>query len=278
MSTVALGFTRQDSFSDRVAELLNKIDCRLIDNDGDREAVARLRYQAYLREGAIAPNSSRTFSDAYDESENAWIFGLYIDGELASSIRIHVASQYCPECPSLEVFADLLEPEIRAAKTIIDPTRFVTEPRLSRLYPGLPHVTLRLCWLAAEHFSAEHFIVAVRAEHQAFYKRVFGHRSICGPRPYPLLSKPITLMTVRHAAVADLVYRRYPFFRSTFFERRMLFEPYLRGLRTSLQPKSAPRAKAGEAAAKGDDLRSYVVLDSPQIGSGPSVTKLLRHA
>jgi hypothetical protein len=244
MSRLAPGVTRQGSFSDHVQELLNKIDCRPLDNDEDREAIARFRYHAYLREGSIASNSSETFSDVYDESENAWILGLYIDDELASSIRIHVASQHCPQCPSLEAFSDLLDPEIRAGKTIIDPTRFVTEPRLSRLHPGLPHVTLRLAWMAAEHFSAEHFVVAVRAEHQAFYKRIFGHRSICGPRPYPLLSKPITLMTVRQAAVADQVYRRYPFFRSTFFERRMLFEHYLTGLRTSLQPK--PQGKTSD--------------------------------
>lgn len=244
MNRLAVGLTRQGSFSDGVQELLNKIDCRPMDNDEDREAIARFRYQAYRREGSIASNSCETFFDAYDESENAWIFGLYIDDELASSIRIHVASQYCPQSPSLEAFSDLLDPEIRAGKTIIDPTRFVTEPRLSRLHPGLPHVTLRLAWMAAEHFSAEHFIVAVRSEHQAFYKRIFGHRSICGPRPYPLLSKPITLMTVRQTAVADQLYRRYPFFRSTFFERRMLFEPYLTGLRTSLQPK--PQGKTSD--------------------------------
>jgi len=227
MSTVALAFAPQVSFSDRVADLLNRIDCRVIDGDDDREAVARLRYQAYLREGAISPNFSKTFSDSYDNTDNAWIFGLYLDDELASSIRIHVASEDDPVFPSFDVFSDLLEPELKAGKTIIDPTRFVTDPKLSRLYPGLPYVTLRLCWLAAEHFSAEHFIVAVRAEHQAYYKRVFNHRSICGPRAYPLLKKPITLMTVQQAEVADQVHRRYPFFRSTFFERRMLFERYL---------------------------------------------------
>jgi N-acyl-L-homoserine lactone synthetase len=237
MSSVALAYAPQVGFSDRVAELLNRIDCRRIVSGEDREAVARLRYQAYLREGAISPNFTKTFSDSYDDSKNAWIFGLYIDDELASSIRIHVASEDEPVFPSLEVFADLLEPELKAGKTIVDPTRFVTDPRLSRLYPGLPYVTLRLCWLAAEYFSAEHFIVAVRAEHQAYYKRVFNHRSICGPRPYPLLKKPITLMTVQQPVVADQVHRRYPFFRSTFFERRMLFERYLPVRSASLRPK-----------------------------------------
>ena len=236
MSSVALAYAPQVSFSDRVAELLNRIDCRRILSGEDREAVARLRYQAYLREGAISPNFSKTFSDTYDDSENAWIFGLYIDDELASSIRIHVATEDEPVFPSLEVFADLLEPELKAGKTIVDPTRFVTDPKLSRMYPGLPYVTLRLCWLAAEYFSAEHFIVAVRAEHQAYYKRVFNHRSICGPRPYPLLKKPITLMTVQQSVVAEQVHRRYPFFRSTFFERRMLFERYLPVRNASFRP------------------------------------------
>jgi N-acyl amino acid synthase FeeM len=230
MSAVALAYSYeavpQSSFSDRVSQLLDKIDFRLIVSDEDREAIARLRYDAYLREGAISPNPTKMFADLYDDKNNVWIFGLYIGGELASSIRIHVATKDNPVFPSLSVFSDLLEPELAAGNTIVDPTRFVTNPRLSRLHPGLPYVTLRLCWLAAEQFEAEHFLVAVRAEHQAYYKRVFRHRSICGPRTYPLLSKPITLMTVNYRDVAEQVHRRYPFFRSTFFERRMLFERY----------------------------------------------------
>src|SRR5215213_3819892 len=82
----------QNSFSNRVAELLDRVDCRLADSEEDREAIYRLRYECYLREGAISPNLSETFSDSYDDKENAWIFGLYIDDELASSIRIHVTS------------------------------------------------------------------------------------------------------------------------------------------------------------------------------------------
>ena len=228
MSAVALAYSRestpQNGFVDRVSELLDKIDCRVISSDEERASIGRLRYQAYLREGAISPDPSESFTDPYDDKKNAWIFGLYIGDELASSIRIHAATGDFPVFPSLSVFPDLLEPELTAGRTIIDPTRFVTDQRLSRLYPGLPYLTLRLCWLAAEYFEAEHFLVAVRAEHQAFYKRVFRHHSICGPRDYPLLSKPITLMTVNPKNVEHQVYRRYPFFRSSYFERRMLFE------------------------------------------------------
>ena len=220
----ALAYAYESSFADRVSDLLSSLDCRLVDVDADRETIYRLRYEAYMREDGIEPNSAETFCDDFDESENAWIFGLYWRDELASSIRIHVATQEQPDFPSRKVFADLMEPELAAGKVIVDPTRFVTDKRLSGLFSGLPHVTLRLCWLAAEHFEAEHFLVAVRREHQAFYRRTFHHRVICPPRPYPLLKTPISLMTTDQAAVAERVYGRYPFFRSTYFERRMLFD------------------------------------------------------
>lgn len=214
----------QNNFSDRVSQLLGRLDCRLAETPEEREAIFRLRYECYLREGAISPNASETFSDSYDDSPNARIFGLYLDDELASSIRIHVTSPEHANFPSYHVFEDLLEPELRAGRVIVDPTRFITNRALSQLNPGLPYATLRLCWLAAEHFRAEHFLVAIRTEHQAYYKRTFSHRLICDARPYPLLAKPISLMTVNVAHVAEQVYQRYPFFRSTFFERRMLFE------------------------------------------------------
>jgi len=87
-------------FVNSVAQLIDRIDCRLAENDADREAIFRLRYEAYRREGAIPPRSLETFSDPYDETDNVWLFGLYLDEQLASSIRIHVASRRCPQFPS----------------------------------------------------------------------------------------------------------------------------------------------------------------------------------
>jgi hypothetical protein len=227
MALVAsLAFESQRRFCDRVARLLDRIDCRPANSEQEREAIFRLRYDAYLREGAISPNFLGTFSDPYDDLDNAWLFGLYLDGELASSLRVHIATSDNRDSPSHKVFADVLEPELDAGKIIVDPTRFVTDRRHSRLYPGLTYATVRLAWLAAGHFNADHFLVPVRSEHQAFYRRTFNHTPLCEPRPYPLLAKPISLMTVQYSRVADQVHQRYPFFRSTLFERRMLFERY----------------------------------------------------
>jgi len=210
-------------FPDRIAKLLAKVDYRRADSVEEREAIGRLRYEAYLREGAICANSSGTFSDPYDETDNAYLFGLHVDGQLASSLRLHVASKEQPDTPSLEVFPDVLRPLIDAGKILVDSTRFVADERLSRLYKGLPYVTLRLCMLAAEYFGADHLLAAVRVEHQAFYRRAFNHRVICEPRPYPQLAKPICLMTVHFPTAADRLYRRYPFFRSSPLERQRLF-------------------------------------------------------
>ena len=212
------------SFSVSVARLLDRIDYRRADTAEAREAIFRLRYQAYMRDGTIIANASGTFSDHYDDTDNVYLFGLYIDGELASSIRIHVATREHPYFPTLEVFPEYLQPELDAGKVIVDPTRFVADERLSRIHRALPYATLRLCGMCARYFKADELLAAVRAEHQAFYRRIFQHRMVCAPRPYPLLAKPIGLMTIDYPAVAEQVHRRYPFFRSTLFERRMLFE------------------------------------------------------
>ena len=219
-----LAYVNQNMFTDRVSNLLEEVDYRIAETDADLDAIFRLRYEAYRREEFIHTNVSGTFTDDYDQSGNARIYGVYLNDRLVSSIRIHVASRADPDCPSLSTFSDILRPAIDAGKVLVDPTRFVTDRHLSRDLKGLPYITLRLCWIAAVHFQAEHFLVAIRAEHQAFYRRTFRHRAVCPPRAYAMLNCPISLMTVNCDEVAESVYRRYPFFRSNGFERRMLFD------------------------------------------------------
>jgi hypothetical protein len=45
-------------------------------------------------------------------------------------------------------------------------------------------------------------------------------------------------MTVDFRTVADRVHQRHPFFRSTYFERRMLFEPQFRLPGVSVPPQA----------------------------------------
>ncbi|MDX2202065.1 MAG: hypothetical protein NW223_04900 [Hyphomicrobiaceae bacterium] len=213
----------QDRLIDRVQRLVEKSDYRRADTAEERDAIFRLRYRAYLAEGAIAENDSKSFSDARDDDPNAYTYGIYVDDELVSSIRLHVATPRHPGLPALTVFGDLLEPEIAAGKVIVDPTRFVADKEASRRHPELCYVTTRLGWLAGEYFAARYILATVRAEHQAFYRRTFGHKVICEPRHYPSLMKPISLMALDFPMHRERVIKRYPFLRSSTFERRMLF-------------------------------------------------------
>lgn len=257
-STLSAYLRTQKIFSDRIAALLERIDYLRADSGEEREAIFRLRYQAYLREGAISANPSGRFTDADDESDNAYIFALYVDGELASSLRLHIASKQHPNFPSLGVFSDVLQPLLDDGKVLVDSTRFVADERLSRLHRGLPYATLRICMLAAEYFGADHLLAAVRAEHQAFYRRAFSHQLLCEPRPYPQLAKPISLMTVHFPRVAERLYRRYPFFRSSIYEQRRMFER---------QPRSGElsghkSANAEEASQSRATVRPFREVDA----------------
>ena len=221
MSAVALS---TPSFSERVLHLLERVDYRRADSAEERDAIYRLRYEAYLREGALKPDFTRKLSDRYDERDDTWTFGIYIGGQLASSVRLHISVNGAADFPGAEVFPETILPELAAGKTIVDPTRFVADATCARLYPELPYVTLRLGFLAAEYFDTNYVLATVRSEHQAFYKRVFGHRPMCPPRQYLTLTKPLSLMMLDFPPAREQILARYPFFRSTFFERRMLFE------------------------------------------------------
>ncbi len=223
MSAVALDQS-VPSFLDKVYELLDRADFRRADSEADREAVFRLRYDAYLAEEAIAPRSERRFADDFDEMGNTWLFGVYLEDQLVSSIRVSVATKEFPDCPSYRAFPDFLTPHLEAGKIIVDPTRHVVDRSAASRNQHLVYMTMRLGWMAAEFFRTDLLLAAVRVEHQAFYRRVGGHRVVCGPRAYPGLIKQLSLMSLDYFAGRDRVLQRYPLFRSTFFERKMLFE------------------------------------------------------
>jgi hypothetical protein len=209
---------------ERGIELLDQVDYRLAVTEEEKDAIYRLRYRAYLNEGAIEPHRDRKVTDRFDDQPNSWIFGVYFDGVLASSIRISVASPENSDTPSVAVFPDLLEPALNEGKIMVDPTRFVADPAREKRFPELPYMTLRLAYVACGFFNADLGLASVRTEHQAFYRRVFMHKPLSQPREYPGLVKPICLMAVDYPAMRNKVFARYPFLRSTFFERRMLFE------------------------------------------------------
>jgi hypothetical protein len=208
----------------RTSDPLDQVDYRLAQTPEEKDEIYRLRYRAYLREGAIKPSADGRVIDQFEDAPNAWTFGVYFHGELYSSIRVSVLTSEWRMSPSVELFGDVLHPELDKGRVIIDSTRFVADPEKARNFPELPYVTVRLGSMAGVHFNADYGLAIVRPEHQAFYRRVFLHETWCEPRLYPGLVKPVGLMAAHLPTVRDRVLARYPFLRSSAYERRTLFD------------------------------------------------------
>src|ERR1700761_1297873 len=227
----------------RSVDPLDHVDYRRADTPEQKDEIYRLRYRAYLREGAILPSESEQVTDRYDDLPNNFTFGVYVQGELYSSIRISVLTSQWRGSPSSEMFSDLLHPELERGKIIIDPTRFVADPEKAQRIPELPYVTVRLGYLACAHFNADIGLANVRPEHRAFYRKVFFQEPWGEPRLYPGLIKPVGLMAADYPAIRERVYQRFPYMRSSAFERRMLFQRGAGGLSTvatSFETKERP--------------------------------------
>lgn len=208
---------------ERSPDPLEHVDYRLAETPEEKDKIYRLRYRAYLREGAILPSESERVTDRYDDLPNNFTFGIYIHGELYSAIRISVLSSQWRGSPSSEMFSDLIHPELDRGKIIIDPTRFVADPDKAKGFPELPYVTVRLGYVACGHFNADIGLANVRPEHRAFYRKVFLQEPWGEPRLYPGLIKPVGLMAAHYPSIRDRVFQRFPYMRSSAFERRMLF-------------------------------------------------------
>ncbi len=211
------------NFAHKLLKYLQEADYRVARSEREREEIFKLRYDAYMREGAIKPNTTGRYHDAYDDMDNCWIFGISLNDHLASSIRCHIISPDNPKGPALDVFPDIIRPMLDEGKTLIDPTRFVTNENISELYPEIPFMTLRVPCMAFVHFDADYCLATVRKEHAAFYRRVFKAEILCEPRPYPGLNAPICLLKANVNLFRDQIVNRYPIFESSLTERRMIF-------------------------------------------------------
>jgi hypothetical protein len=209
---------------ERSPDPLEHVDYRLAETPEEKDKIYRLRYRAYLREGAILPSESERVTDRYDDLPNNFTFGIYLHGELYSSIRISVLTSEWRGSPSSEMFSDLIHPELDRGKIIIDPTRFVADPEKAKRFPELPYVTVRLGYVACGYFNADIGLANVRPEHRAFYRKVFLQQPWGEPRLYPGLIKPVGLVAAQYPEIRDRVFQRFPYMRSSAFERRMLFQ------------------------------------------------------
>jgi hypothetical protein len=212
------------SFSHRMGELLERVQYKRADTAEEKSVIYRMRHEAYLRSGSIDPQPSELFTDPADEAPNTFLFAVYIDGEMASSIRVHVASRTDHCLPAAATYPDILEPLLKSGACVVDATRQVSSLKYSQRYPQLPFITMRTVCVAEDYFLADYMVAACRVEHQPAFKRIFSAVPWSPARTYPLLAKPQALMAYESKKMRETVRTRFPFFNSSFDERRRLFE------------------------------------------------------
>jgi hypothetical protein len=234
-------------FAGSLLDILDRVEYSRVRMDVLDNPVYRLRYAAYRREESVPFNDLGTVTDDLDGAPNAYCYGIHIDGELVSSIRVHHLTPANPVSPSMRTFPDVLGPLLDRGQTFIDPTRFTADYEASLAYPSLPFLTLRIAVMATEYFNATSCLALVRREHAAFYRRVFGAVELSDVRPYNGLAFPVGLYSSVAAQTRAYIYARFPFFRSTEEERHQLFsQTDLRGFE---YPVSTSTREAIEDAA-----------------------------
>ena len=176
------------NFATKLLGYLQEVDYRIATHEDEKQEIFELRYRAYMEEGAISSNSEQLFQDRYDEMDNCYIFGIYINSRLASSVRCHVISPSQPYGPALDVYPDIIQPMLDKGLSLVDPTRFVADKTMGRLYPEIPYMTLRSACMTYDQFGADFCLASVRKEHRAFYRRV-------SQKPLPL-SRTLTTSTL----------------------------------------------------------------------------------
>ncbi len=217
------GVERKLTFAERVSRLLERVEYRRADTAEEKARIFRMRHQAYTANNSIAPRESGTFQDEYDDLPNAWLIGVFIDGELAGSIRIHVAASPEARMPDLKGYADVLTPLLRQGRCILNATRHVNRIEFSRHHPEMPLVTMRACFVAEQYFGADYIVGSSRAGNQGAFRRMLGLSPWTPPRSHPDLAGSWALMGYDCNALRAETYHRYPFYEFGADEQRALF-------------------------------------------------------
>jgi hypothetical protein len=211
-------------FARNVSAMLERTEYRRCDKGEDLEDIYRLRYKSYRLSDMVPENPDHIVHDELDEAANCSKFGMYIDGVLVSTLRIHHACSATPQSPSTTVYGDILHPMLASGEHFVDPSRFAADPDWSRVYPQIPYLTLRLAGMACFYFDAPYCLSTIRPEHAGFYRRIYCSEQIGELRDYPGLNYKVVLYRANVSAIRERSFSRFPFFRSTPMEQRMLFE------------------------------------------------------
>ena len=213
----------ESSFGLKVLNLLDRIEYRRVESHEDFEDIARLRYKAYKARGVL-PVSASSMLEEVDFDSHAYVFGVYYYEELISTLRVHHVTPAHRVCQSSGIFPEAVNAFLDAGMTLIDPARFAADPDVVGELPSISYLTLRPSIMGAIYFDTDRVLQHIRPAHAAFYRRVFNADTVVPPTMTETYGFELTLLASRPREVRPKLMRRYPFFDSQPYERRLMFD------------------------------------------------------
>lgn len=241
-----------ESFADKMMDVLNHVEYRRIESSEDMEDVARIRYKAY-KMADILPLTGSKLVDDVDFDPQAYVFGVYYDERLISTVRMHHVTPDHRVSSTRDIFPVEIDAFLDAGLSLIDPVRFAADPEVMKDMPAIPYLTLRIAIMAAAYFDTDRVLQLVSPQHAPFYKRVFYAQTIVPPQKNcGKYNIDLTLMATNTREVGRKLLTRFPFFVSQPCERRLMFS---RAVETSMPPLTIlPTARFVPSGSLGVDL------------------------
>jgi hypothetical protein len=139
----------------------------------DLEHLVRWRYENFMASKSVS-NRDRTaeeFDDHKDCLPTARTVGLYLDGRLVASMRMHALNAENFNIEALDVERDRVEREVARGRRFVVASRWITDPAFSNLMP-LTVAATRITCLAAGYHDADYLLSTSRESHARMYARM----------------------------------------------------------------------------------------------------------
>lgn len=213
-----------------IASFLDRVEYRLCRDAHDMTEIAKLRYRAYSGGSLYAQNELDQLIDDLDYSPNCFVFGIFLDGILVSTIRIHYVSNECTDSLSAKIFPDIVLPRVAQGEAFIDPTKFAVDPEFAGKIRALPFLTIRMASMACEYFPVNGVLTLIAGHHSGFYEKIFKAKTVGEPRAVEGVLVQPKLMICSKYDFRDHVLTNYPFLLPRPGEPEALFPQSMRTL------------------------------------------------
>lgn len=209
--------------ADHVLDTMDRLEYRRIVAADDLEDVGALRRQAFNARQLYHEKFDGPVIESLDFAPGSFVFGLYYDGVLVSSLRLNVVEPGCHPTSAMAACPETINPLLEQGMTFVELSRFAIDGDAVAEVPLLPALTHRLSVMMTIHLNADYCIGLVKLKHEAYYRRMFRATRLAGPFVPDGMFPDTVLLGVSRANQA-YVTGRNPIFFFTPTEARLLFE------------------------------------------------------